>query len=291
MLIPAVLFYAFSLCVDGFGIFTGIGLLRLRNWARITTIVFAVCIILQSLMSTLMFLVIPLPTEPNISPHFNLVMPAVMAGFGLFFLGIGVWWLVLFTRRSIRAQFQSAPSPVPMEFAAPAEPMLPPPAPRAGRVPVVVLVVAILLLAAVPSLLFSLFLPFPAIFMGRVIYGYAAKIVYVAFGLLDLTLGIGLLRLKPWSLPATVAFYVFSMLNMFFMLFPTARATYIAAIFQALPFPASPGVFPFPPHAFDLLFDFAGIFGMLFGVALIVLLLRSRPAFEQAARERASASS
>jgi hypothetical protein len=238
-----------------------------------------------------MFLVIPLPTEPNVPPHFNLVMRAVTAGFGLFLLAIGVWWLVLFTRRGGRAQFQSAPSPVPMEFTAPAEPIYTSPAPRAGRVPVAVIVVAVLLLAGTPSLLVVPFMHFPAFLMGEVLYGGAARTVYVAFGLIDLTLGIGLLRLKPWSLPATVAFYVFSLLNTFFMLFTTARATYIAAIFQALPFPASPGLFPFPPHAFDLMFDIAGIFGMLFCVALIVLLLRSRRAFEQAARERASASS
>ncbi|HYB61831.1 MAG TPA: hypothetical protein VEH50_10155, partial [Methylomirabilota bacterium] len=99
MLILVILIYALFLCVEAFGIFTGFGLLRLKNWARITTIVFAVFIILQSLMSTLLFFVIPLPAEPHVPPHLNLVLLAVMTGCGLFFLGIGVWWLVLFTRR------------------------------------------------------------------------------------------------------------------------------------------------------------------------------------------------
>ena len=291
MLIPVVLVYPFFLCVEAFGIFTGIELLRLKSWARITTIVFAVFIILQSLMISVIFLVVPLPTEANVPPHFNLVMRAVTTGFGLFFLGIGVWWLVLFTRRSVCAQFQSVPSPVPMEFTEHTEPIYPPPAPRASRVPVVIIVVAVLLLAGTPSLLVVPFMHFPAFLMGKVLYGGAAKIVYIAFGLIDLTLGIGLLRLKRWSLPATIAFYVFSLLNTLSMLFPSVRYAYLAAMFRSMPFPASPGLFPLAPHAFDLMFDFASIFGMMLVVALIVLLLYSRPAFEQAARERASASS
>jgi hypothetical protein len=289
MLILAVLFYAFFLCVEAFGILTGIGLLRLKNWARITTIVFAVCIILESLqwlLGALIFRLIPLPSEPNIPPHFYLVIRAVLAGIGLLLLSIGVWWLVLFTRRGVRAQFQSAPSSIPVEFA---EPMLPPPAPRVGRVPVVVLVVAILLLAATPGLFIVLFMHLPAFLLGKIFYGGAGKVVYVALGVIELTLGIGLLRLKRWSLPATIAFYVFQLLNTLPMFFPSARDAYLAAVFRAMPLPMPPGLFPFPPHAFDYIFDLGGVFGLLFCVALIVLLLRSRPAFEQAARERASA--
>ncbi len=289
MLIPIVLIYAFFLCVEAFGIFTGIGLLRLKNWARITAIVFAVCIILQSLMGTLVFLVMPLPTEHNVPPHFNLMMRAVMPGFGLLFLAIGVWWLVLFTRRSVRVQFQPDLPSVPVEFAETAAPMLPSPPPRAGRVPIVMIVIAVFLLAGTPSLLVVPFMHFPAFLMGKVLYGSAAKLFYVALGLTKLTLGIGLLRLKRWSLPATVAFYFFSLLNTLPMFFPAVRDDYLAAVFRSMPFPVSPSLFPFPAHAFDLLFDFAGGFSMLFVVALIVLLLYSRPAFEQAARERASA--
>ncbi len=291
MLIPVVLVYPFFLCVEAFGIFTGIELLRLKSWARITTIVFAVFIILQSLMISVIFLAVPLPTEANVPPHFNLVMRAVTTGFGLFFLGVGVWWLVLFTRPSVRAQFQSAPSPAPIEFTEPAELMLPPPAPRAGRVPVVIIVVAVLLLAGTSSLLVVPFMHFPAFLMGKVLYGGAAKVFYVALGLIDLTLGIGLLRLKPWSLPATIAFYVFRLLNAIPMFSPVARDAYFAAMFRSMPFPMSPGLSQFPPHAFDYFMDLGVVFSLLFYVALIVLLLYSRPAFEQAARERASASS
>jgi hypothetical protein len=291
MLLVIVVMYAFFLCVEAFGIFTGIGLLRLKNWARITTIVFAVCIILQSLFSTLIFFVIPLPPQPHVPPHFNLIMRGVMVGFGLLFLSIGVWWLALFTRRSVRAQFQSAPPPVPVESEEHLEPMVPLPVPKPGRVPVVVIVVAVLLLAGTPSLLLVLFLPFPAMLMGKILYGTAGKIVYLAIGLIDLTLGIGLLRLKSWSLPATIAFYVFSLLNSLSLFFPTSRDAYFAAIFHSLPFPVSPDVFQFSPHLLAYSMDFGLAFGTLFCVALIVLLLRTRPAFERAARERAATSS
>lgn len=294
--ILAILFLglAFCLFVYGLGVFTGIGLWRLKNWARITTIVLAVLMILQSLiffLDVLLFSVIPPPTEMNASPHFRVFMRVEMAGIGLLFLGVGVWWIVLFTRRRVRAQFQSVPSSIAVEIEQPAEDMVPVPAPKAGRVPVVVLVVAVLLLAATPSLLFALFLPFPAPLMGKILYGVAGKLVYVAIGLIDLTLGIGLLRLKRWSLPATIAFYIFSILNSLFMFFPSARDAYLTALSRLLPFSLPPDLNPFPPRVFALLIDFGLVFGVLFSGALIVLLIRSRPAFEQAARERAAATS
>jgi len=288
LLVLVILFNIFFICLEAFGIFTGIGLLRLKNWARITTIVFAVCILLQSMFSTLIVLVMPLPTDSNVPANFNLIFRGIMTGFGLFFLAIGAWWLVLFTRRGVSAQFQPVLSPAPMEFA---EPALQPLPPRAGRVPVVVLVVAILLLAGTPSMLVVPFMHFPAFFLGKVLYGGAARIFFVVIFVADLTVGIGLLRLKRWSLPAAIAFYVFNLLNSIPMFFPAVRDAYFAAVFRSMPFPMPPEAIQFSPHMLAYSMDFGLAFGVLFCAVLPVLLIRSRPAFEQAARERASANS
>lgn len=289
LLVLVVAGCAFIACVEIFGIITSIGLLRLKNWARITTIVFAVCIVLQTLLGGLIILVMPLPANPDVPAHFNVAFKASTLGFCLFFVAIGVWWLVLFTRRSVREQFQRA-TPVPAgEIAAPAA--IPPPAPRLGRVPVAAVVVAILLLASTPGALLVPFLHFPAFVLGKVFYGSAADMFYFGYSAIELILGVGLLRLQRWSLPATVAFYVFRMFTASLMFFPAIRYTYLTAIMHALPLALSlPQVpFPFSPKQFGYIADIGGVWGILFCLVLIVFLLRARPAFEQAIRERAVA--
>jgi hypothetical protein len=302
LLIFALVGDAFVLCMQAFGIATAIGLLRLRNWARITTIVFAGFTIAISMLYTIIFLLIPLPTAPNLPPQFSMMFRAGSTALGLFFLAIGVWWLVLFTRRSVRAQFQSAPAPIPTElpasvptgeFAAPAvAPPLPPPPRRPGRVPAVIIVVAILLFASVPSMLMIPFMHFPAFFLGKVLYGRAGELFYFAYLAINLTLGISLLRLKQWSLPATIAVYAFGVLNSLPMFLPGIRSAYFATVFSAMPMVGMPpGMAPFPPQVMSSIVDFGLVFGALLSLALIVLMVRARPAFAQAARERASASS
>jgi hypothetical protein len=69
------------------GIFTGIGLLRLKNWARISTIVFSVLLILMGGFTALMSLIVPLP----VTTHSD-VDPAVMSGIRM---ASGAFWLTL----------------------------------------------------------------------------------------------------------------------------------------------------------------------------------------------------
>lgn len=75
------------------------------------------------------------------------------------------------------------------------------------------------------------------------------------------------------------------------MFFPAVRDAYFAAVFRSMPFPMPPEAIQFSPHMLAYSMDFGLAFGVLFCAVLPVLLIRSRPAFEQAARERASANS
>jgi hypothetical protein len=291
---------AFIACVDIFGIITAIGLLRLKNWARITTIVFGVIIAAQSLLSAIVILVIPLPTVPNSPAHIDAIIRATMAGGCLFFFAIGLWWLILFTRRGVREQFKPAPVPIPAEISASAAPIptvpipaVPVSAPKPGRLPVVVLVVAIFLLAGTPAIFIVPLLHFPAFFLGKAIYGRTGELIYVPYFLIQLILGIGLLRLKRWSLPATIAFYIFGIFNAATMFFGSGREAYIAAVLRTMPMPPTPASmppgFPFSTQEFAFFMDLGGVIGILFCLVLTVLLLRARPAFNRAARERAAA--
>jgi len=95
------------------GLATGIGLIRLKNWARISTIVFSVLLIVGGCFGGLIIAVMPFPSTPasNVDPAAMSAIRIAMVSFWLALPGIGLWWLVFFTRTSVKAQFLTAQSP------------------------------------------------------------------------------------------------------------------------------------------------------------------------------------
>ena len=88
------------------GIATAIGLWRLKNWARISIIVF----VLPTLMggfTGLIMLIMPFPSTPTATPDRAVMatMRIVMGGFWLDPAGYRIWWLVFFTRAKVVEQF------------------------------------------------------------------------------------------------------------------------------------------------------------------------------------------
>jgi hypothetical protein len=79
------------------GICTGIGLLRLKNWARISTIVFGGLLAAFGLFgafSALMVSLVTLPSASNVDPAFMAMFRVVMVLFAMGELGLGSWWLL-----------------------------------------------------------------------------------------------------------------------------------------------------------------------------------------------------
>ncbi len=96
-----------------FGIIAAIGLLRLKNWARMSFIVFSgiLCFfcIVGVFGTLLVMLMMPhiAPADPNVPPSF---LTAVFAFYLVLELAVGalaVWWLIYFTRRRMKEQFLS----------------------------------------------------------------------------------------------------------------------------------------------------------------------------------------
>jgi hypothetical protein len=84
------------------GIATSIGLFRLRNWARLSILVFSVLLVLMSAPSGLMALLMPFPAPRGADPSFTTVMRVGMGAFWLGLLAIGIWWLVFFNRAKVK---------------------------------------------------------------------------------------------------------------------------------------------------------------------------------------------
>jgi len=185
-----------------FGVFTCIGLLRLKKWARISMLVWGG---VMAAISGTMFLftsLVPMPEMPADSvpslPYVRILMSVI---YGIQFL-IGVWWLLLFNKRAVKEQFLGAGAAEGQPLAAP-QPRCPLP-------------LAILAGFSIFSAAFTLLLPFTNFPVNMILFGYrfhgaiGVALFYLSVALV-LVGATGMLRLKRWSYPLMLGQYFFWM--------------------------------------------------------------------------------
>ncbi len=199
------------------GIATAIGLWRLKNWARISIIVFSVLLILMGGFTGLIMLIMPFPSTPTATPDPAVMatMRIVMGGFWLTLLGIGIWWLVFFTRAKVVEQFvlPSAPSPEASTLRDSGFRFDGRPAP-AAETGLTITIIAWLLLVGCVFMSLGLAFRMPAVVFTSLVAGRTAFLVYLSFIAAQLFIGIGLLRLKPVARIGAIAYFVFGFVNM-----------------------------------------------------------------------------
>jgi hypothetical protein len=185
-----------------FGIFTSASVLHLKNWARITMLVWGGVMAAFCTLALLFVAFVPLPegsaASPMSVPILRLVL-IVMYGTPLL---IGVWWLVMFNRPAIKAQFLALPL-ADGQLATPLQPRCPLP-------------LAILAGFSIFSAGFSLLLPFTnfptnVILFGHLFHRPLGMVLFFLSAGIFLVGAIGLLRLKRWSYPLMLGQYFFWM--------------------------------------------------------------------------------
>ena len=193
----------FFMAVAVFGLFTGFGLFRLKNWARISALVWAGVTAFFGACTLLFTLFMPFPTTPGQEPISTALLKTFMFVFYGIPFGVGIWWLILFNRPGIRAQFSGEVLPGQPET------------PKGPRCPLPVAVVAgFLVFSFVIVLAFPLFgFPLPVILFGRMIHGPMGAGVYGLTALLSLAAAVGLLKLKRWSYPLILGVQLFWLLS------------------------------------------------------------------------------
>jgi hypothetical protein len=288
----------FMLALSVFGIFVGIGIIRRRNWARITILVWAGFMTFVSLsavaLSFVIFNAMPAMQLPNVNAADTGRFMHVVNLFVAIFYGIpaavGIWWIALFTRKRVAIAFTNpvlaAPAMDPSGFPQMADPM----AVQQQKRPACPLPLAILaglfIFSGSFTLIFTLVqLPysFPFYFFGHIYSGRGARIVMALFSLFFVIAGIGMLKLKPWALHAVLAVQSLFFINgLFAIMSPTFRADIQDAIEKSSQlYSAFPGGSPF--LSINLIRPMM-IFGLVFGGFIIGLLVLLRSRFlEQAA--------
>jgi hypothetical protein len=186
-----------------FGIFTSLGVLRLKRWARVSMLVWGGLMAAFSGVMLLFTSLVPLPdvyaADTAVSSQYIRIL--ISAVYGIPFL-IGIWWLLLFNQSAVKERFLAG-AIVEGQLVSNPQPRCPLP-------------LAILAGFTIFSAGFSLLLPFTNFPVNPILFGYRFQgvfgvvLFYLSAGLV-LAGAIGMLRLKRWSYPLMLAQYFFWM--------------------------------------------------------------------------------
>lgn len=209
LIVEAIFIFAFG----AWGLASGIGLIYLKQWARISLLVFAGILVCIFVPGAAMMAVIPLPAshDPNLPSNFMTVMRIGMALFYGMFAALGGFWLYFFNKRTVKVQFQTM-QPVPESaagdlFVGTAVPVVDQPA-RPLSITIIGWFLLISSALAPVSLLINgrLFreIQFPFYFLGVFIFGRSAYLLLILWMAAQLAAAAGLLKLKRWALFTTI---------------------------------------------------------------------------------------
>jgi hypothetical protein len=287
----------FFMLLAVWGIITSIGLFRTRGWARISILIFSVLLILQGIFAVLMSLVMPIPPVPEqaADPAVLASVRIFMACFALALLGLGIWWLVFFNRQKVKERFASttaallAPSESPTfspTHGLPAVTSLPS---SAGR-PLSFTILAWLMLVGCLFMPLNIFMKAPAVLFTAILTGWYAVGYYIAFLVVQLYIGIGLLHLRFTARLVAIDYFCFVFINTaVFYLVPGAHARMLDLIRRS--WAMFPWVQPWQNQQLFLL-DATPLMMMGSFVGLVTLLIplyfliTRKAAFEKAATAR-----
>lgn len=259
-----VLFFAVAV----FGVFTGIGLLRLRNWARISALVWAGGTVFICSLALIFILLIPFPIPPTM-PGLNMAAAkTVIVVIYSVPIMIGIWWLILFNQASTKTQF--------LGTSVRASPALP----TNLRCPMPVAIIAGFMLFSVLGMFAMplLHMPITTILFGHRVRGELGNFFFASSTVLYLAAAIGLLKLKRWSYPLSLGLYAFWTLSGLVTFLSPNFAQLMQEVYAEMKMPASSAA------TLPLLNNRAlALFGLLPTVLLVGILLYYRKRFMEAA--------
>jgi hypothetical protein len=287
-----VVFFAIAI----WGAFSGVGLIRFRNWARISVLIWAgvtapICLLVIAMMA---FIPLPTPQDSLVTSTMIRLMIVIFYGGPL---AIAVWWLILFTRPRIAAQFKVAASGasgdpftaipvtaesldangVPVTYAVPA------PLPAPGF-PVPIIVLACFFLLSALSIFFIFFMHMPAMVFGHAFTGLTGSVVYATWCLLYAIAGVGMLRRVPWAYSVAIGVQILGIVSGIMTLLSPNFDDVMRRAMSSMKMPA-PDVYQIQSMTHLRGFSFIGL---LFPLAILGMLAYYRPQFLRACASKSS---
>jgi hypothetical protein len=272
----------FMLGFAAWGIATGINLLHVREWARISMIVFSGLLLVMAMPGLLMMLVMPLPTPPvpavpNGEPippleHLMTAVRVVMAVFYALLALLGGWWLYFFNSRPIREQFRGAGTAA-STWASDA--LAPTALPGSPKRPLSITLIAYLALLGACMVPFLRVFNMPVNFLGFYFTGAQASLIVIGYMSAQFLMGYGLLKLEKWGRSLAIYYFNFAIFNSIIsVILPGAQARYQEA---TAAMQSSMGL---PPSQFQVPIWFTLVFSLPAIVIQLWFVITRRQAFE-----------
>lgn len=261
------------------GIASGMGLLDLREWARISMIVFAALLLAMAVPGLVMFLFLKLPApangpDPEMMQRVMWITRMCGAGVYAFLAVLAATWLWYFNNPATKSQFTShgsmASSVVELESATRV-------GDYSGGRPLSITIIAGLMMLGALSLPVLLVVQFPMLFLGYFFTGPKEVLILSVFTAIQITLAYGLWELRPWGRNLAIYWFNFAIFNAIISaILPGAQGRYDAAmatIQSTMNLPAAPSEMHIPL--------WLGLFFSLPFIAIqLWFLIASKPAFE-----------
>ena len=261
---------AFFVALAAWGVFTAIGIFRIRRWARYSILVIAGCLAfigLPAMLITLATFVMPLPLPPNVDASqastVHAMTGVVMGVVALFYgvmAAVGISWLAYFNLRKVRDLFSSTAGQITQSLR-----------------PFLISVIAVLSMIGAVSCGLIAFLPFPGAFLGMVLYGWQRAALYLVYAVLLGAAGVGLWQLEEWGRRLSLGMQAVGLLQYIVLIArPSLMTRYSGEINRAMNLPQPQPSMQFPGTFYILVF---GI-GILFLLAIVWILIHYRGAFK-----------
>jgi hypothetical protein len=248
------------LAIGAMGIWTSIGLFRLRPWARTSILIFAGFLAATCLFGFAVTMLAPLPADVSrgVRDSFRLFMGV---GFGVPIL-IGGWWLVQFNSPSTVAAFSRPVTDV------------------APRRPISATVIAVLMILGAVAGLLPLLSRAPIFLFGQNLSGWAATTIYLVIVAVSLYIAKGLLDVRERARLLAIAWFVVWFVHALLVsVVPALRQRLLARMTlppEEAPVPFAPGV----------LIDASLVAVAIMAAVVIFFLSRDRSAFVRAENAR-----
>ena len=301
------------------GIATGIGVVKLQPWARISAIVMSVLAIAGCVLGWASFFAVSnlLKTDNQLPQNFGTIMLAIVSVMFAIPAGIAIWWLVLFTRKRVALEFATRGGAAAdgatqigiaeqgsgyggetNEFArAPGGPSfggglsVVPSESGASRphIPISIRIVAVFYILGSAMIFLTVeytrAMKMPTLLMGKLVEGRPAWIFLGVLGLVQLAICIAVLQRRAWALDGLIAIVVFGIVNSMGFVFSPSRDQLFARTLSGENLP--PGVAAQTmDHLMQVLLRFSLIAGTIIGFVLLYFLLTRRRAFREACATR-----
>lgn len=285
--------------------FVVVGLFRMKQWARICILIIGGLVAFFSFFNVVIDVALSfmassfIPRQPaaQVPPEVFRLMFLGTAVVSLLVALVGVWWLVYFNLRGVRTLFAkrpvldtqvTQPNPEVPSMTATTEGVWihpgAPVKPGKGAVEILIIVLAVLYLLGFAEMIVAIFVHLPIFLFGYIARGATADAGFLLFSVLNIAIGVGLLRRVKAAWAGAMFFNGLGLLSGLCLLLPGNRAA-LLSIQQEMTRKLFGGTIPSvtgSPVAFiqGPILVISAVLGVVVAGLVFWLLIKARPLFE-----------